>query len=100
LLVSVKKVSYEPPSAMSLAAGSGMPSIPRPCSRRYLERSVSRPRAGGKKGGENSQLPCAVAQLGTSLADVDVKNLFTGKSASSLSLVYREVHLVLCSGSQ
>ena len=36
LLVSVKKVSKEPPSVASLASGSGRPSAFRPCSRRYL----------------------------------------------------------------
>lgn len=38
------------------------------------------------KSGENLQLPSAVTQLGTSLAQVDVKNLMADMSASSLRL--------------
>lgn len=40
LPVSVKKVSKEPPSAASLASGSGRPSAFRPCSRRYLRNKL------------------------------------------------------------
>lgn len=99
LLVSVKKVSNEPASPTSLALGSGRPSIPRPCSRRYLgDRSLGERVAAAGNGGEDIQLPCAVTQLGASLPNVQVKNLVAAVSASSL--VYREIcHGVVC-GSQ
>jgi hypothetical protein len=74
LPVSVKKVSHEPPSLRSLASGLGRPSGSRPCSRRYLKR-LCQLWSFGRVGSKCVQLPGAVTELGSGLADVEVADL-------------------------
>ena len=81
LPVSVKKVSNEPPSLSSFASGSGRPSALRPCSRRYLEGHVSCCALRRRVHRRDVQLPGAVTELGTGLADVEVADLQSSLSA-------------------
>ena len=82
LPVSVKKVSKEPPSAASLASGSGRPSAFRPCSRRYLRNKVrtynivsSEETCYSKEKLVSLQFPGTVTELGTGLTNMEVADL-------------------------
>lgn len=101
-LVSVKKVSKDPGSPISVASGSRRPSAFKPCSRRYLDASLVSlfhplsllllcllslsemlcffflPNFPNRRGGRkavNLQLPSTVTELSTSLADMKMADL-------------------------